>query len=75
MTMPEGIEQYALRMDKKLKLGGKKIGEGALRLIAKVHRTVRNQMGYGVVGPLDEATAKRIVSDWIAPGLDGAPQG
>ena len=51
------------------KLGRKKVDDGALLLIAKDDRTLRIEVGYGIEGPLNDATAKRIVSDVIAPRL------
>ena len=68
-TEPEEIEQYALRVVEQWKLGRKKVDDGALLLIARVDRTLRIEVGYGIEGPLNDATAKRIVSDVIAPRL------
>ena len=68
-TKPEEIEQYALRVVEQWKLGRKKVDDGALLLIAKDDRTLRIEVGYGIEGPLNDATAKRIVSDVIAPRL------
>jgi uncharacterized protein len=68
-TKPEEIEQYALRVVEQWKLGRKKVDDGALLLIAKGDRTLRIEVGYGIEGPLNDATAKRIVSDVIAPRL------
>jgi uncharacterized protein len=66
-TKPEAIEQYALRVVEQWKLGRKKVDDGALLLIAKDDRALRVEVGYGLEGALNDATAKRIVSDVIAP--------
>ncbi|CAN5445884.1 hypothetical protein BH10PSE16_BH10PSE16_10990 [soil metagenome] len=68
-TKPEEIEQYALRVVEQWKLGRKKVDDGALLLVAKDDRTLRIEVGYGVEGALNDATAKRIVSEVIAPRL------
>ncbi len=66
-TQPEAIEQYALRVVDQWKLGRKKVDDGALLLIAKNDRALRIEVGYGLEGALNDATAKRIVSDIITP--------
>ena len=68
-TKPEEIEQYALRVVEQWKLGRKKVDDGALLLVAKDDRTLRIEVGYGIEGVLNDATAKRIVSDVITPPL------
>lgn len=66
-TQPEPIEQYALRVAEQWKLGRKGVDDGALLAIAKDDRALRIEVGYGLEGALNDATAKRIVSDVIAP--------
>ncbi len=68
-TKPEAIEQYALRVAELWKLGRKKVDDGALLLIAKDDRALRIEVGYGIEGALNDATARRIVSEVIAPRL------
>lgn len=68
-TKPEEIEQYALRVVEIWKLGRKMVDDGALLLIAKDDRTLRIEVGYGMEGALNDATAKRIVNEVIAPRL------
>lgn len=68
-SAPEEIEQYALRVAEQWKLGRKKVDDGAILVIAKDDRTLRIEVGYGVEGALNDATAKRIVSEVIAPRL------
>ena len=64
---PETIEQYALRVVESWKLGRRGIDDGALLLVAKQDRKLRIEVGYGLEGALNDATAKRIVSETIAP--------
>ena len=64
---PETIEQYALRVVESWKLGRKSVDDGALLLVAKQDRKLRIEVGYGLEGALNDATAKRIVSEAIAP--------
>ena len=64
---PETIEQYALRVVESWKLGRKSVDDGALLLVAKQDRKLRIEVGYGLEGALNDATAKRIISETIAP--------
>jgi uncharacterized protein len=66
-TKPEAIEQYALRVVEQWKLGRKKVDDGALLLVAKDDRTIRIEVGYGLEGALNDAVAKRIISEVITP--------
>jgi uncharacterized protein len=66
-TGGEPIEQYALRVAEQWKLGRKGADDGALLVIAKDDRALRIEVGYGLEGALNDATAKRIVSDIITP--------
>lgn len=66
-TQPETVEQYAVRVEENWKLGRKGVDDGALLLIAKDDRKLWIEVGYGLEGALNDATAKRIVSDEITP--------
>ncbi len=66
-TAPETIEQYALRVAERWKLGRKGLDDGALLLVAKDDRTVRIEVGYGLEGVIPDAIAKRIISEIIVP--------
>jgi uncharacterized protein len=66
-TQPETIEQYGIRVAEQWKLGRKGIDDGAILIVAKNDRTLRIEVGYGLEGVLNDATAKRIVSDTIVP--------
>lgn len=66
-VQPESIEQYALRVVESWKLGRRGVDDGALLLIAKNDRKLRIEVGYGLEGALNDATAKRIISETISP--------
>lgn len=64
---PESIEQYALRVVESWKLGRRGVDDGALLLIAKLDRKLRIEVGYGLEGAINDATAKRVISEVISP--------
>jgi uncharacterized protein len=66
-TRPEAIEQYALRVAEQWKIGRKKIDDGAILVVAKDDRALRIEVGYGLEGVLNDATASRIIREIIAP--------
>lgn len=66
-VQPEAIEQYALRVAEAWRLGRKGVDDGVLLLVAKEDRKLRIEVGYGLEGALNDAAAKRIVSEIIAP--------
>jgi uncharacterized protein len=66
-TAPEAIEQYALRVAEQWKIGRKKVDDGAILVIAKDDRALRIEVGYGLEGVLNDATASRIIREIIVP--------
>jgi len=66
-TQPETIEQFGIRVVEAWKLGRKKVDDGALLLVAKDDRTLRIEVGYGLEGVLNDATANRIIDEIIVP--------
>jgi uncharacterized protein len=66
-TQPEAIEQYSLRVAEQWKLGRKKVDDGVILIVAKDDRALRIEVGYGLEGVLNDATAKRIISEVIVP--------
>ncbi len=73
-THPEEIEQYSIRVVDQWKLGrgqvgGKKVDDGALLLIAKDDHRVRIEVGYGLEGVLTDAMSNRIIAESIAPAF------
>jgi len=47
--------------------GRKGVDDGALLLVAKDDRSMRIEVGYGLEGALNDATAKRIIAETITP--------
>ncbi len=66
-TQPEEIEQFSIRVVEAWKLGRKGVDDGVLLLVAKDDRKLRIEVGYGLEGALNDATAKRIVAEVITP--------
>lgn len=66
-TQPETIEQFGIRVADAWKLGRKGVDDGALLLIAKDDRALRIEVGYGLEGALNDATANRIIDEIIVP--------
>jgi uncharacterized protein len=64
---PEAIEQYALRVAEQWKIGRKKVDDGAIMVVAKDDRALRIEVGYGLEGALNDATANRIIRELIVP--------
>ncbi|MDS4013833.1 MAG: TPM domain-containing protein [Candidatus Accumulibacter sp.] len=64
---PETVEQYALRVVEGWRLGRRGVDDGVLLLIAREDRKLRIEVGYGLEGALNDATAKRIISETISP--------
>jgi uncharacterized protein len=66
-TKPESIEQYGIRVAEQWKVGRKKVDDGAILVVAKDDRTLRIEVGYGLEGVLNDATANRIIDEVIVP--------
>ena len=66
-TSPEDIEQFALRVAERWKLGRKKVDDGAILVVAKNDRALRIEVGYGLEGALSDIISKRIISETITP--------
>jgi uncharacterized protein len=73
-TRPEEIEQYSIRVVDQWKLGrgqvgGKKVDDGALLLIAKNDRRVRIEPARGLEGVLTDALCNRIIDETLKPAF------
>ena len=66
-TAPETVEQYALRVAEQWKVGRKQVDDGAILVVAKNDRALRIEVGYGLEGVLNDATASRIIREIIVP--------
>jgi uncharacterized protein len=73
-THPEEIEQYSIRVVDAWRLGrgvvgGKRVDDGALLLVAKGDHRLRIEVGYGLEGVLTDAMSNRIISETITPAF------
>jgi tRNA(Leu) C34 or U34 (ribose-2'-O)-methylase TrmL len=66
-TQPETIEQFGIRLFEAWKVGRKGVDDGVMLIVAKDDRRLRIEVGYGLEGALNDATAKRIISETITP--------
>jgi uncharacterized protein len=66
-TEPETIEQYAIRVAERWRLGRKGVDDGALLAVALQDRALRIEVGYGLEGVVPDAVAKRVVAEVIVP--------
>jgi len=66
-TQPESIEQFGIRLFDAWKVGRKGVDDGVLLIVAKDDRKLRIEVGYGLEGALNDATAKRIIAEIITP--------
>jgi len=68
-TQPETIEQFGIRLLDTWKIGRKGVDDGVILIVAKDDRRLRIEVGYGLEGRLNDATAKRIISETISKFL------
>jgi uncharacterized protein len=68
-TQPEDIAQYSIRVTDAWKLGREKQDDGILVLVAKNDHKMRIEIGYGLEGAIPDLTAKRIISEVMAPSF------
>lgn len=66
-TGNRSIEEYAVDMFQKWKVGQARIDNGVLFVIAVDDRQMRIEVGYGLEGTLTDAICSRIVHDVVAP--------
>ena len=66
-TQPETIEQFGIRLFEAWTVGRKGVDDGVMLIVAKDDRRLRIEVGYGLEGALNDATAKRIISETITP--------
>ena len=61
------IEDYAVKLEEKWKIGREKEKDGVLLVVAKNDRKLRIEVGYGLEGAIPDAIAKRIIDELIVP--------
>lgn len=66
-TDGEVIEDFSMRVAEAWKIGRKGTDDGILITVAKDDRKMRIEVGYGLEGVIADATAKRIISEQMAP--------
>ena len=66
-TQPEDIAQYAQRVYDQWKIGRQGVDDGVLLVVAKDDRRVRIQPGYGLEGAIPDATASRVIQEYLVP--------
>jgi len=66
-TKPETIEQYAVRLFEKWKIGTKGKDNGILLLVSVGDREVRIEVGYGLESVLTDALSKLIIERYMIP--------
>jgi uncharacterized protein len=63
----EAIEDFAIRVAEKWKVGQKGLDNGAILIIAKDDRRLRIEVGYGLEGAIPDIIAGRIIDNIIVP--------
>ncbi len=66
-TQPEDIAAYSQRVYDQWKLGRSDVGDGVLVVVAKDDRRARIQTGYGLEGAIPDATAERVIQEYLVP--------
>lgn len=66
-TSPEDIAQYATRVYDQWQLGRGKVDDGVLLVVAKDDRRARIEVGYGLEGAIPDATAMRVIQEYLVP--------
>ena len=66
-TKPEEIEEYAVRAFEQYRIGRQKVDDGVLVVVAKGDHRARIEVGYGLEGAIPDATAIRVINEYMAP--------
>ena len=74
-TAPEDIAGYAQRVYDQWKLGREEVDDGLLVVVAKDDRRVRIHPGYGLEGAIPDATAARVIQEYMVPKFRGGDFG
>ncbi len=61
------LEDFAVKLFEKWKIGEKELDNGILLLVAPNDREVKIEVGYGLEGILPDATANKIIKEIIIP--------
>lgn len=66
-VLPEDIAQYAVRVYDQWRLGREGVDDGLLLVVAVEDRRVRIEVGYGLEGAIPDATASRVIQEYLVP--------
>lgn len=66
-TEPEDIAQYSQRVYDTWKVGRQGVDDGVILVVAKDDRRVRIHTGYGLEGAIPDATASRVIQEYLVP--------
>jgi uncharacterized protein len=66
-TQPEDIASFAVRAFDEWRLGREAVDDGVLLVVARDDRRVRIEVGYGLEGAIPDATAARVIQEYIVP--------
>jgi uncharacterized protein len=66
-TGPDDIFIYSQRVFEQWKLGRQGADDGVLLVVAKADRRMRIHVGYGLEGVIPDATASRVIQEYMAP--------
>ena len=66
-TQPEDIAQYSVRAFEQYRIGREKVDDGILLVVAKDDRRVHIEVGYGLEGAIPDATASRVIQEYLVP--------
>ena len=68
-TEPQSIEEYAVEQFERWGIGGAKMDEGLLLLVAVNDRKIRFEVGYGLEGSLPDGRVGGIIRQHITPAM------
>lgn len=63
------VEEYALQLFRKWRIGNKEKNNGILFLVSKGDRQVRIEVGYGLEGALPDGKVGELLDDYVVPSL------
>ncbi|KAF1711514.1 dehydrogenase [Pseudoxanthomonas kalamensis DSM 18571] len=66
-TQPEDIFDYTQRVFDSWKLGRDGVDDAVILVVAKDDRRVRIHTGYGLEGAIPDATANRVIQEYLVP--------
>ena len=71
-TGTQSIEEYALAVAEKNRIGRGEADDGLLLLVAKTDRKARVEVGHGLEGAVTDALSSRVIREYLAPRFRAA---